>query len=95
MVRKWRVDYDNLCQLINQEKEKKTQSWIRSAAIIFSNWKNVSGNGFLAMALIVRRVNIQKFVFEKAIEFYIHRRIYHHAEWITSFNNMNGFLEDQ
>ncbi|KFM70044.1 Pogo transposable element with KRAB, partial [Stegodyphus mimosarum] len=70
MVRKWRADYDYLCQLVDQGNEKKRRVG-SGRQPLFSEledciWECIAGKR--AMALIARRADIKKFALETAIE---------------------------
>ncbi|KFM74335.1 Cysteine dioxygenase type 1, partial [Stegodyphus mimosarum] len=88
MVRKWRVDYDYLCQLVDQGNEKKRRigsGW----QPLFSEleaciWEWIAGRR--AMALVVRRADIQKFALETAIEFDISTEEFKaSSHWLDNF----------
>ncbi|KFM56625.1 hypothetical protein X975_10989, partial [Stegodyphus mimosarum] len=71
MVRKWRADYDYLCQLVDQGNEKKRRVG-SGRQPLFSEledciWEWIAGRR--AMALVERRADIKKFALETATEF--------------------------
>lgn len=89
MFRKWCADYDNLCQLVDQGNEKKRRIG-SGRQPLFSEleeciWEWIADR---AMALVVRRADIQKFALETAIEFNISTE-----EFKASSHWMNNFLQ--
>ncbi|KFM75291.1 Pogo transposable element with KRAB, partial [Stegodyphus mimosarum] len=88
MVRKWRADYDYLCQLVDQGNEKKRRVG-SGRQPLFSEledciWEWIAGRR--AMALVVRRADIQKFALETAIEFDISTKEFKaSSHWLDNF----------
>lgn len=88
MVRKWRADYDYLCQLVDQGNEKKRRVGSGRQSL-FSEledciWEWIAGRR--AMALVVRRADIQKFALETAIEFDISTEEFKaSSHWLDNF----------